>query len=161
MNRNHLMDMPDNIINDDPYLSISIGAGNIKRIKGAIILQEPVGSFKDYYYRKIRLVAGDRQIEDIFGREQYHRFLKDSRDIRSKRERKRALPILLRVYERFLFPIDVILKIINRIVRRQVNNLKGYIFTDGWETQRSAKLQYILFPYLKSYLQICSDYTGS
>jgi len=121
--------MRTNIINDDLFISLSCGYHQIKRVKNAVIHQEPVGSLKEYKKRKYRIELGDKQLKKLF-KEKYDSFRKSSKDKRSKKERKRSLRLLLRIYETFLFPIDIIMKIINKKIKKQIQEVDTY--KAGW-----------------------------
>ena len=127
--KKHMPILKTNIINDDLFISLSCGYHQIKRVENAIIYQEPVGSLKEYRRRKYRIELGDKQLKEFF-KEKYSDFRKSSKDKRSKKERKRSSSLPLRIYEKFLFPIDIIMKIINKKVKKQIRKVD--IYKAGW-----------------------------
>lgn len=127
--KKHMPILEKNIINDDLFISLSCDYYQIKRVKNAITYQEPVGSLKEYKRRKYRIELGDKQLKKLF-KEKYDSFRKNSKDKRSKKERKGSLGLMLRIYEKFLFPIDMAMKITNKKIKKRIQGVETY--KSGW-----------------------------
>ncbi|MFP4487244.1 MAG: glycosyltransferase, partial [Campylobacterales bacterium] len=136
VNKKYFPKIPNEVINDDLYIAIYFGVEKIIRAKDVIVYQEPVGNFTEYFFRRRRIEKGDIQIKDIFG-EQYDKFKTTGRDKRSKLDRKKDLGLLLNLYNIFLFPIDLTMKYLNKVAKREISN--DSFSEHGWNTQKSSK----------------------
>lgn len=131
--------LPLNIINDDLYMALSVDYTSIGREKLAITYQEPIGSLKEYYFRRLRIERGDLQLKKIFN-DQYNEFRNLSGDKRNRTERKKSLGIKLQVYEKFLFVADIALKIVNKMAKKELLKSKDEEIGMGWDVQSSSKI---------------------
>lgn len=130
-------EIPLGIIAEDVFLGMAIGVDKIVKVDNAIVYQIPPSTFGDYYKRKMRDKMADLQLKRLDG-EKYRAFRHDTKDRRSKSERKSCLTMKERVIGNLISPLTLVLKVLDRLAKRRAHELfkQGKA---GWITMGSTK----------------------
>lgn len=99
LRRGAVAELPVDVINDDLWLGICIGAGRIVRVPGAVGWQAPPAHWGEYYRREVRMRTGDLQARAHFGA-RYDAYRRATADVRSRAERQAALTAAERAAKR-------------------------------------------------------------
>ena len=106
--------IPPEILHEDAYLSMVLGAQRIVRARGAVAYQMPPNTYADYFRRRLRDNLSDLQLASLYG-EQYRAFVRRGRDQQSRRERRAPLTLGEQVFKRVTFPQTWLLKGLDQI----------------------------------------------
>ncbi|HNW92971.1 MAG TPA: glycosyltransferase [bacterium] len=132
--------MPDDTINDDLWLGVTLGAARIRRVPAAFGWQRPPAVWGEYYRREVRMRTGDRQAH-ARQPEAYAAYRRATADPRDKRARAAALSAAERMTKRRLFWAGWLQHAIDRAADRAAGRLAARAAWRecAWATAPSSK----------------------
>lgn len=120
--------MPDDTINDDLWLGMTLGADRIRRVPAACGWQLPPARLAEYYRREVRMRTGDRQAR-AGAPAAYAAYRRATADPRPKAERAAALAAADRATKRRLFWIGWVQHVADKLAERAAAKLAA---RQGW-----------------------------
>jgi len=123
-------EIPEEIINEDTYLNLIIGAARIKTVKTAWGWQLPPSGLREYYHRQVRMRAGSQQLAEIYGKK-YTIFRQKTADPRTRAARHRILTAAERRTKQLTFWVAWLQHLLDSRADREVAKMSA---TAGWHT---------------------------
>ena len=132
--------MPDDTINDDLWVGLTLGADRIRPVPEATGWQRPPATWGEYYRREVRMRCGDRQAR-VRAPERYAAYRRATADPRTKAERAAALSPAEVALKRRLFWAGWLQHAADRLADRAADRLAARQAwrACAWSTAPSSK----------------------